>query len=382
MRNPTTIIDRYLLRQFAQVFLICFTSLTGLYVMIDGFSNLDEFLSAAEKEGSLLRLMAGYYTYKSVFFFDRISGILTMISAMFTLAWIQRHNELTALMAAGVSRLRVVTPVVCAAVGLALLTAANRELFMPTCREELARNPKDLLGEAAHQLRPRYDNRTDILIQGTHTYANERRIRQPAFMLRGPLSAYGAQLVGEDAYYRPAGVDHPAGYFFTGVSQPAGLHEKPSLALGDRTVIITPRDAPGWLKRDECFVVSDVTFEQLTAGRDWRQFASTAQLITGLRDGNVDSPADVKVSIHARIVQPLMDVTLLFIGLPLVVTRSNRSVYVAVGVCLVLVSVFLLAVIGCRYLGANYLMDPALAAWLPLMLFVPLTFELAQALRS
>ena len=38
------IIDRYLLRQYVKTFLICWFSLTGLYVVVDAFSNLDEFL--------------------------------------------------------------------------------------------------------------------------------------------------------------------------------------------------------------------------------------------------------------------------------------------------------------------------------------------------
>ncbi len=381
MRNPTTIIDRYLLRQFVQVFLICFTSLTGLYIMIDGFSNLDEFITCAEKEGSLLPLMAGFYAYKSIWFLDRISGILTMISAMFTLAWIQRHNELTALMAAGVSRLRVVAPVIIAAVFLAFLTTVSREFYIPTIRHELARNPKDLLGDAAHALRPRYDNRTDILIRGKHTYANEQRIHKPNFLLRDAMAAYGNQLAAEDAYYRAAEADRPAGYLFKGVTQPVGLAEKASLSWDGKKTIITPRDAPDWLQPDECFVASDVTFEQLTGGHNWRHFASTAELIAGLRSGNVDSLANVRVAIHTRFVQPLMDVMLVCLGLPLVVSRENRSVYLAVVLCAVFTCVFMLAVVACRYLGANYLLDPVLAAWLPLVLFVPFTVELAQALR-
>ena len=39
-----TIIDRYLLRQFLQTFLICYLSLTGLYIVFDAFTNLEDFL--------------------------------------------------------------------------------------------------------------------------------------------------------------------------------------------------------------------------------------------------------------------------------------------------------------------------------------------------
>ena len=44
-------------------------------------------------------------------FFDRMSGVLTLIAVMFTVTWIQRHQEMTALLAAGISRRRVLRPV-------------------------------------------------------------------------------------------------------------------------------------------------------------------------------------------------------------------------------------------------------------------------------
>ena len=55
------IIDRYLLRQFVQTFLICFCSLTGLYIVIDGFANLEEFINYGQKDGGLLKVMGEYY---------------------------------------------------------------------------------------------------------------------------------------------------------------------------------------------------------------------------------------------------------------------------------------------------------------------------------
>lgn len=39
-----TLIDRYLLTTWIKVYLICYISLAGLYVVIDAFSNLDELL--------------------------------------------------------------------------------------------------------------------------------------------------------------------------------------------------------------------------------------------------------------------------------------------------------------------------------------------------
>ena len=374
------IIDRYVLRQFVQTFVICYLSLTGLYIVFDAFTNLEEFLRCADQQGGLLPLMGSHYAYRSIFFFDRTSGLLTLIAAMFTVAWVQRHNEMTALMSAGISRLRVVRPLIVAAIVITLLAAANRELVIPRFRDELARRPQDLVGDVAQELQPRYDNQTDVLLRGRATYGERQRIDKPNFLLPPALDRYGKQLVAEEALFKPPEGDRPGGYLMVEVTKPKELLGQPSLTLGGRRVIITPRDAPGWLRPDQCFVVSDITFEQLIGGRAWRQYSSTRELITGLHNRSLDFGADVRVAIHSRIVQPLMDVTLLFLGLPLVLIRYDRNVFLAMGLCGVVVSIFMLVVIGCQHLGSIYSLSPALAAWMPLMLFVPLAVWLAESM--
>jgi len=374
------ILDRYLLRQFFQAFVICFVSLTGLYIVFDAFTNLEEFLRCAEKGGGLFSLMGSHYAYQSIVFFDRTAGLLTLVAAMFTVSWIQRHNELTALLSAGISRIRVVMPVIVAAIGIALLSAASRELIIPRFRDELARRPQDLVGDVGQSLQPKYDHRTDVLIRGKFTYGDQQRIEKPNFLMPPTLWSYGEQLVAKNAFYRPPRTNRPGGYLLDEVEQPDHLEERPSLRLDDEPVVITPHDAPDWLKPNQCFVVSDVDFEQLTGGRAFRQFSSTAQLISSLRNPSLDFGADVRVAIHTRIVNPLLDVTLLFLGLPLVVSRHSRNVFLAIGMCVGVVTVFLLVVVGFQHLGAIYLLEPALAAWAPLMVFVPPAVGLAESM--
>jgi lipopolysaccharide export system permease protein len=364
------IIDRYLLHQFVQVFIICWCSLTGLYIVFDAFSNLDEFMRYAEKQGNLLELMASFYAYKSIYFFDRTSAVLAMIAAMFTVTWIQRHHEMTALMAAGITRKRIIVPVIVAAVCVSGLSAVNREVVIPRLRTELARNPKDLMGDAAQELRPRYDNTTDILFRGQQTYANEMRIHNPSFLLPSSIDADGRQIAGTDCYYQLADAQHPSGYLFKGVTQPLEMLKEPSLGLKGRTVVFTPHSAT-WLAADQCFVASEVSFEQLCGGQAWRQFSSMVDLIAGLHNPSLDFGADIRVAIHSRMVQPLLDITLLFLGLPLVLSRENRNMFAAIGLCVVLVAGFMLLVLAFQYAGSSYLLDPALASWMPLMIFVP-----------
>lgn len=382
MLPPMGIIDRYLLRQFVQTFLICFLSLMGLYIVFDALTNLEHFLRCGEKEGAFMPLMARYYAYHSLAFFDRTSNLLALVSAMFTISWIQRHQEMTALMAAGVSRIRVVAPIIGAVAVVSLCTAMNRELLIPHYRSEISRPPQDPLGDVPRSVKPRYDNQTDVLLDGKTTYADEKRIAEPVFLMPMALRKYGKQLAANNAYYLAAQEGRPAGYKLVGVREPKNLDARHSLLLDGRPVLITPCDAPEWLKPDECFLCSDVDFEQITGGEFFKQYSSTFQLIRALRNASLDFGADVRVAIHARIVQPLLDMTLLFLGLPLIVSRESRNVFLAMGVCMVVTMAFTLTVIGVQELGKISLLNPAQAAWAPLMIFVPLAVWLSESLRK
>ena len=153
----------------------------------------------------MLRLVAGYYVFQPLLFFDRTSGLLALMSAMFTVTWIQRHNEMTALMAAGISRIRIVAPVIVAAIVIDVLGVMNRELLIPHFRYEVSRRPGDLAADAGEELCPQSDNRTDILIRGRFAYVNQQRIERPDFLLPLSLRDYGKRAAGGERLLPAAG---------------------------------------------------------------------------------------------------------------------------------------------------------------------------------
>ena len=233
------IIDRYMLRQFLQTLVICFLSLTGLYIVIDAFGHLDRFVDYAEKHGNLLTIMGVYYAGQSVVFFDRTSGVLTLIAVMFTVTWIQRHHEMTALLAAGVSRVRVLRPVLLAAVCVGLLAAANRELVIPNIREQLATSSKNLGGEQQSEMQSRFDSQTDILLGGDKIVPAQQKIVNASFVLPRQFNQYGKQLTAREAVFLPARDSMPSGYLLSGVTSPRALLKSPSLLL-DNVPVVQP----------------------------------------------------------------------------------------------------------------------------------------------
>ncbi|MCH5375356.1 MAG: LptF/LptG family permease, partial [Planctomycetes bacterium] len=244
-------IDRYVLRLYIKVLVICFVSLTGLFIIIDAFNNLDELLSLGEKQGGLMAVLTQYYGARALAFFDRTSSLMALVAATFAVTSLQRSNELAALMAAGIPKIRVISPLLGAAVFVAVLAAANRELVIPRFRDGLTRDVQDMQAGAKDELTPRYDNLTDILLAGKYAVRSERRILEPTFRLPPGMGGFGSQLMARCACYHDPQGDRPGGYQLEGVSQPSDLAKIDSFAIEGHSVILSPSDTT-WLQRDEC----------------------------------------------------------------------------------------------------------------------------------
>jgi lipopolysaccharide export system permease protein len=371
------IFDRYLLLVFAKVLGVCFISFTGLYVVIDVFNHIESFLAAGEEADGLLYVLIDYYGARMLTFGERMSAVLSLVAGLFVLTWMQRTNELTAVLAAGVSRARVVTPLLGAVLVISLLGIVNREWVIPQFREQLSRDAQDWSGSTRQAVHPRYDNETDIYLSGRATVASEKKIVEPNLRLPGALASFGRQLQAEAAYYLPRESDRPSGYLLTQVHAPADIDQLPSGRIGDQIVLYTPKETP-WLEPRQCFLASRVDFEQLAGGDSWRRYSSSWQLIAALRNPSLDYGADVRLAIHSRIVQPLLDMMLFLIGLPLVFSERSRNIFMSIGLCSLMVIVFQLIVLGCQALGNNYLLSPSMAAWCPVLILAPVTYFLAS----
>lgn len=370
------ILDRYVLRLFFKVLLVSFMSLTGLYVMVVSVSNLDEFVLTGQQQGGLLRVMFEFYGPRVLTFFDRMHALLTLMAAMFTISWLQRTNELVAIQAGGVSNGRIVRPLVIATILVSVLGIFNRELFIPRFRSLLVRDPGDALGPTRRTATPKYDHETDIFLSGGKMLTAEATVLRPVFRLPRKLHGFGRQLEAERAVYSRETEQRPAGYLLDKVSRPADIDSLASAQLEGETILFTKQDYD-WLEPGQCFVSSSIEFEQLSAGSMWQQFASSAELLRGLRTAGLNYGPEARVTLHSRFTEPFLDLTLLFLGLPLVVSRHQRGVFVAIGHTTLLVTVFVIVVMTSRVLGSNFLISPSLAAWMPLIVFVPLASALA-----
>lgn len=374
-----TRVDRYIVAEFARVFLICFITFLGLFIVADFVNHLDELAKHGETHGGLGRVLLGYYGPKIPWFFDLIGRIVALVAAVFAVTSLQRNNEMAAMMAAGVSRWRIVKPLVYSVAVVAVLGFLNRELVIPRLGASIMRDARNYDGHQSEEVLPQYDHATDVFVDGGGVLPAKKAIVDPRFDIPTSMAPRGTRVDGALATHRKANKQHPAGFLVTGVRE-SDLGVRQTLMHDDQPVVFHPRDY-AWLKPDELFVATGLPFAQLRAGTNWRQYASTFNLISGARNPSLDSGADVSVRIHTRILKPVSDLIVLFLGLPIVLSRESRNAYIAVGSSMSIVALFVLVSLALHSMGMNYMISPSLAAWGPLLIFIPVSVLLSEPLR-
>src|SRR3954452_1921133 len=195
------ILDRERYRQFFKAYIICFTALVGLYIVIDAFSNFDEFSKRAEGAIEMFSIMGRFYLVHMSQFYDRLCGVIGMMAAIFTVTWMQKNNELLAMLAAGISTQRVIRPVWISALIVSGLAVVNQEFIMPPLGEELQKSHDDD-GLRKVLVYSRYDAQ-GILISGGQADRNAKTVL--SFNATLPVGIYGSirEVVARQGRYIP-----------------------------------------------------------------------------------------------------------------------------------------------------------------------------------
>jgi len=104
--------DRYLLRQFVRVFLFSVLAFTIIYITINVFEEIDNFIDHDAKFSHITR----YYVYTIPFILTYIIPVSLLLGAIFSMGVMARRNELTAFISSGVSLVRIAAPIFVAAI--------------------------------------------------------------------------------------------------------------------------------------------------------------------------------------------------------------------------------------------------------------------------
>jgi lipopolysaccharide export system permease protein len=127
---------------------------------------------------------------------------------------------------------------------------------------------------------------------------------------------------------------------------------------------------------------SETDFDTITRPANWYVYASTLHLRELLAKPDSKRQPAVATAFHMRLTRPIVGLLLVLMGLAVILRDQNRHVFISVGLDSILTGVFYAVMLGCKYLGEADVVAPALAAWLPVFIFGPVTLALFDAVHT
>jgi lipopolysaccharide export system permease protein len=361
------LIDRQMVRGYVKSYVVCLTSLLSLYVVVDLFTNLDDFTHHNKGAMHSLERITSYYGYRIPQIFDRLCEAIVLLAAMFTVAWMQRNNEQVPLLSAGVSTRRIVLPVLLSSFAMLGLTVLNQEFLIPRVADKLQLDRDDPEGAKTLMVRHGYEPNL-IHLTGSRAVRRDKAIQMLECLIPESVSGNAIHLIAFQAVYVPGHGPGQGGWELTGTI-PFDCAPIPG--------ILDVRDAGRYFLHTR-----EIDFDALTRNPNWFLLSSTASLYRELQKPDSNRLAAMAVLFHTRLTRPVLGMVLVLLGLSVILRDQNRNVVISSGMCLVLCGVFFAVCYACKMLGDNEYISPTLAAWLPVLFFGPHAVVLFDAVHT
>jgi lipopolysaccharide export system permease protein len=378
------ILDRYVVFTFLKNYLLSFLILIGLYIVLDMLFNFDDLMSVQTKEGltgfaswtGLVKTIADYYFYQIFLIFVSMSGIIPIVAASFTLMRMSRQNELSAILSAGVPLLRMALPIIIAAVILNGILLVDQEVVVPAMIPKLMRSHNEAGQDAANsfQIGAMQDDNHEILLAAKFfpdpkaPYMKEVRIIECNDQMLPT-----AWITAKQADWQP----HVNGgqWKLTNAQRRTGLQPG-----------VPPHIEEDYRKPYK----SSITPEEIALYRykDYVNLLPTERINLLLqRPLSYGNNQLLRVK-HTRFTQPLMNIIMLLLAIPSVLTRAPGQLKTAAMKCLVfsglcMATVFVSTMLASQPPNPQWAWQwPALMAWVPIVIFGPVAVFLLDRIET
>lgn len=371
-----TTFDRYLYSRYTYVFVVFFAASMGLFAVVDGFTNLDNFQQKNEGAVSMLIRMLTHYVYQSSLIFDMVGPSLSVISVMVVLALLLKNNEFYPVLSTGVPTYRLARPLILGVATVAGLLAVNQELIIPRISHQLQANHGSSAADAKY-FDSQYDTKTWIFVSGQELIPARRTILKPAFLLPAPhiVQDYEPELRGDTAVYQPAQGRRPAIWVLRNAS---GSLDAEKLTDAGRRVVIPHKNGK------DVVLLLGLSFDQLQNRTTGYRYLSTPDLLHRIQhpSAHASSTRAQVMHLHGRLTRPVVSLMSVFLVIPLILRKEKDNLVANILTCTLTLGVVLGLGYGMDFLGQTSLVRPEVAAWSPILFGGTLSAWLSGVVRT
>jgi len=363
------LLDKYIANNFLIGYAIVFCVMIGLRIVIDLFLSLDEFAEHANL-GTLavVKNILSFYALQSTLYFRDFAGMITVFAAVFSLYKMVRSNELVAVMASGVSLKRVIGPIVLLALLMTGLFVIDQELIIPPLSDKLVRDQDALPGEESYDIWFLIDG-NGSLISSPKFDVKTSTLHNPKILVRVKKANALTWEVISQIYAQKAVYDPNIGeWILTNgwlIEKDPRKNPQPWTSFASD---ITPKDIPVRRKSRHLALLSS------------RQLAVLASQRTKIKDR-----AQLYSQKHFRITEPIINIAMLMVCLPILVCRDPKSMKSAVMISFGVTTACFITTFVCKMFATEVFFDrviPELWAWLPVVIFMPIAFIELDSMKT
>ncbi len=373
------ILDRYIAKNFMVGYIIAFCVLIGLRIIIELFVNLDEFAEHADLGlWTVAWHVITFYACQTTLYFRDIAGVIIVVAAAFSLGRMVRANELVAIIASGVSAKRIVGPILVLALFFTGLSVANQELLIPSISHKLVRDEDKFAGGESYDVWFMTDSKGSLICSRRY-YVDTETLDHPTIITRrrGDPNVPGIWTVTGRISADTAVYNHQTGNW--DLTNGVYVEVTPSDAESDMS--IRPRPLATYEGSD--LLPKDIPVRQMSGFNmllSSRQLTALAAQKTTIKD-----VAQLTSQKHFRITDPLINLTMLMVSLPVLICRDPKTMKSAILVSFALTAACFVTTFVCKMLAAEVVfarLMPEFWPWVPLFIFFPIAIIELDSMRT
>jgi LPS export ABC transporter permease LptG/LPS export ABC transporter permease LptF len=358
------ILDRYVVRLFARVFLLVVLSGISLFVIFDLSENIDEILKNKVGTG----LVLNYYKYSSLQMFYEIAPIVVLVTTLMTFSLLARTNEITAVKALGMSLYRLSLPALAAALVVTFFCGYLESSVLPASNEKVAKLKDRIHGRETPRTYRRAD-RQWLFGQGRYIYNYlHYDPQQPSLQRLQVFDFDDRHRLSRRLYTESARYIGEAWVFTNGWARAFDGVEVTDYTRFTEPKIVRYPETPDY-------------FDSEIRPPEQMRYGELKDYIRELKESGQAVP-ELQVELQNKIALPVTSLIMALVALPFAFRLGRQGALYGIGISIVLGIIFMGFFAFFSKLGEAGALPPIAAVWSPGAVFALLSGYLFLGVRT